>query len=266
MHKNYLKNITLQRHLLNPVTLLFIQHDENIRAQRVTHAHAFWQAEYIVSGSVEIKSGKNKLKLENDDCILIPPGCPHCFIYDNKPQSSWSIKFCADIAIQPENILVLKKSDHSMNIRHLLLAELNKHSFSGESFLVIESLTGLLVELELQTRQAASAELTVIDRVKMFIDNKAGKRVTVNEVACFAGCSRNHISSVFHKEAGMKLKDFIDRQRVETARKMLQYSNLKVIEIAAIMGFSDVFSFSRFFFSNSGEYPSQFRQQKQFAK
>jgi len=39
MHKNYLKNITLQRHLLNPVTLLFIQHDENIRAQRVTHAH-----------------------------------------------------------------------------------------------------------------------------------------------------------------------------------------------------------------------------------
>ena len=265
MHKNYLKNITLQRRLLNPVTLLFIQHDENIRARRVTHAHAFWQLEYIISGSVEIKSGKNKLKAGADDCILIPPGCPHCFIYDDKPQSSWSIKFHTEVAIQPETILVLKKSDHSLNIQHLLLAELNKHSFSGESFLVIESLTGLLAELELP-RQAASAELTVIDHVKMFIDNKAGKRITVNEVANFAGCSRNHISSLFHKKTGVKLKTFIDAQRVETARKMLQYSNLKIAEIAGIMEFSDVFSFSRFFFSNSGEYPSKFRERKQFAK
>jgi len=260
MHKNYLKNIVLQRHFLNPVTLLFIQHDENICVPRVTHAHAFWQLEYIISGSVEIKSGRNKLKAGTDDCILVPPGCPHCFTYGNKPQSSWSIKFCTEIAIQPGNILVLKKSDHSLNIRHLLLAELNRYSFTGESFLVIESLTGLLAELELQTRQAASTELTVIDRVKMFIDNKAGRRITVNEVAGFAGCSRNHISSLFHKGTGMKLKDFIDRQRIETASKMLQYSNLKIAEIAEIMEFSDVFSFSRFFFTNSGIYPTKFRQ------
>ncbi len=266
MHKNYLKNITLQRYLLNPVTLLFIQHDENIRARRVTHAHAFWQLEYIVSGSVEIKSDKNKQKAGTDDCILIPPGCPHCFIYNNKPQSSWSIKFHTAIEIQPENILVLKRSDHSISIRHLLLAELNKHSFSGESFLVIESLTGLLTELELQTRQAASAELAIIDRVKMFVDNKAGRRITVNEVAGLAGCSRNHISSLFHKETGIKLKTFIDEQRVETARKMLQYSNLKIAGIAAIMEFPDIFSFSRFFFRNSGMYPNKFRQQKQFQK
>lgn len=266
MHKNYLKNITLQRNLSNPVSLLFIQHDENIRARRVTHAHAFWQLECIVSGSVEIKTGVNKLKAGAEDCILIPPGCPHCFIYDDKPQSSWSIKFHTEVAIQPETILVLKKSDHSMNVRQLLLAELNKHSFSGESFLVIENLTGLLAELELHTRQAAEAELNIIDHVKMFIDNKAGKRITVNEIAGFAGCSRNHISSLFHKETGVKLKTFIDEQRVETARKMLQYSNLKIAEIAAIMEFSDLFSFSRFFFSNSGEYPSKFREQKQFAK
>jgi len=262
MHKNYLKSIALQRHFLNPVTLLFIQHDENIRAKRATHAHAFWQFEYIISGTVEIKYGKNKLKAGIDDCILIPPGCPHCFIYDDKLQSSWSIKFCTDIAVQPKNVLVLKRSDHSMNIRHLLLAELDKQSFTGESFLVIESLTGLLAELELQNMQIKSTELTVIDRVKTFIDNRAGRRITVNEVASFAGCSRNHISSVFHEKTGIKLKTFIDRQRVETARKMLQYSNLKIAEIAEIMEFSDVFSFSRFFFTNSGIYPNKFRQQK----
>ena len=56
------------------------------------------------------------------------------------------------------------------------------------------------------------------------------------------------------------------KQRIETARKMLQYSNLKIAEIAGIMEFSDVFSFSRFFFRNSGEYPSKFREQKQFKK
>lgn len=260
MHNNYLKNITLQRHLLNPVTLLFIQYDENISARKVTHAHAFWQLECIASGSVEIKSGKKKQKAGRGDCILIPPGCPHCFIYD-KTQSAWSIKFCADIAIQPENIIVLKKSDHSVNIRQLLLAELNKHAFTGESFMVIENLIGLLVELEFQSMQSRSAESTIIDRVKTFIDNTEGKRITVNEIANFAECSRNHISNVFHKETGIKLKSFIDRQRVETARKMLQYSNLKVVEISRIMGFSDVFSFSRFFFRNSGVYPNKFRQQ-----
>lgn len=266
MHKNYLKNISLPRHLLNPVSLLFIQHDEDIRARRVTHAHAFWQLEYIVSGTVEIKSGRNKFKAGTDDCVLIPPGCPHCFIYDNNSQSSWSIKFCTEIATPPEKILVLKKYEHSLNIRRLLLAELSKHSFSGESFMVIESLTGLLAELELQTRQSGSTELTIIDQVRMFVNNKAGKRVTVNDAAVFAGTSRNHLSSLFHKTTGMKLKAFIDQQRIETACKMLHYSNLKVVEIAAIMEFPDVFSFSRFFFRNSGLYPNKYRQQRLLTK
>ena len=266
MHKNYSINIPLQRHLLKPVTLLFIQQDENQRVKRVTHAHPFWQLEYIIAGTIEIKSGKNKLTLGPNDCILIPPGCPHCPIYDDNPQASWSIKFYAEMEIQPKNILILEKSDHSISIRYLLLAELNKHSFAGESFLVIESLTGLLTELALQTRQTASENLTIIDQVKMFIDNKAGKRITVNEVAGFVGCSLNNISSAFHKGTGIKLKTFIDRQRLETARKMLQYSNLKIAEIAEIMEFTNVFSFSRFFFTNSGEYPGKFRQQKQFPK
>jgi two-component system response regulator YesN len=96
----------------------------------------------------------------------------------------------------------------------------------------------------------------------MFIDNKAGRSMTINELAAFFGYSRNSLSNVFHRETGIKLKTFIDQQRVETAKKMLQYSNLKIVEIAKIMEFSDLFSFSRFFFRNSGEYPSKFRRQK----
>ena len=60
MHKNYSINIPLQRHLLKPVTLLFIQQDENQRVKRVTHAHPFWQLEYIIADTIEIKSGKSK--------------------------------------------------------------------------------------------------------------------------------------------------------------------------------------------------------------
>lgn len=264
MHRDYLKNTILSRHLREPVTLLFIQYDENISTKRVTHAHAYWQFEYIVSGLARLRSGKNKLEVRPDDIVLIPPGNPHRFIFGDKAQVSWSVKFNTNTALQLKNIVILKRSEHSMDIRHLLLAELNKYSFTRESFLVIESLLSLLMELELHNCREVSVEPTTADRIKMFINNQEGKRLTVNEVADFAGYSRNYVSSLFHRETGIKLKTYIDRYRAETAAKMLQYSNLKIIEIAEIMDFPDVFSFSKFFFQNTGIYPGEFRQQKQF--
>jgi AraC-like DNA-binding protein len=102
----------------------------------------------------------------------------------------------------------------------------------------------------------------LIAQTKALIDSSEGRPLTINELADELKYSRNSISKKFHTETGIKLKSFIDSRRVETARKMLLYSDQKIINIAEIMGFADVYSFSRFFNRLQGCSPRQYRIQR----
>lgn len=262
MHKNYTFSTPSKDYLNKCPELLFVQYDENIQGKtRTTHAHDFWQLEMVVSGWLELKSPKEKLKALTNDCILIPPGIPHRIIYGDWNQSSWSIKFKLETQKILNEIIILKRSDASIETRNNILKNFNGLNTGCNSYISLQYLLGLLIELEFQ-QETLSSGSTLVAQVKTLIDYYDGRPVTINELADELKCSRNHISKKFHTETGIPLKSFIDSRRVETARKMLLYSDQKIINIAEIMGFADVYSFSRFFSRLQGCSPRQYRNQE----
>ena len=263
MHKNYTFVTPSEYYVNKRPELLYIQYDEDLQDKnRKIHAHDFWQLEFLLSGYMEIKSQNIKLELANNDCVLIAPGIPHRIIYGKWNQSVWSIKFKMDMKKKPDKIIFLERSATSLNARNNILQTLNSLNTRYDSHIVLQYLLGMLLELEFQKNDIESGS-TFISKMAMFIDSHEGRPVSVNELADQLKCSRNTVSKNFHNETGTTLKSFIDSRRIEIAHKMLLYSNQKIIDIASIMGFADVYSFSRFFRRLQGCSPRQYRTQNE---
>lgn len=99
----------------------------------------------------------------------------------------------------------------------------------------------------------------MVDAVMAAVEEDPGRAVTVARLAREAGYSADHFARVFTKVAGLSPQAFLLRTRMERARRLLAESDLRVSEIADVLGFRDVFYFSRLFSEKNGVSPRAFR-------
>lgn len=69
-----------------------------------------------------------------------------------------------------------------------------------------------------------------------------------------------YMSSVFKKETGMNFKEYLQKYRVNTAKKMLLYTDKKVSEICSCVGYSDYKYFCDIFKRYTKFTPAQYRK------
>lgn len=82
------------------------------------------------------------------------------------------------------------------------------------------------------------------------------KRITVEEIAKRLKINRSHLSRLFKKEVGISLSEYIHKQKIETAKGMLQ--QISNSEIAAALGFSSQSHFIQVFKKYTGKTPLQY--------
>jgi len=83
---------------------------------------------------------------------------------------------------------------------------------------------------------------------------------TVAELADLCGVSDRHLLRLFRERAGMSLIEFIRQARLEKAMELLSSSNLRLKEIAFLLGFQSHASFTTAFGRESGMSPAEFRR------
>lgn len=93
-----------------------------------------------------------------------------------------------------------------------------------------------------------------------YIDRHLDSKVTLKELAASAGMSPNYLCTLFKKETGINLFDYITKSRIERAKQMLLDSNQKTYEIAEQVGFSDESYFIRVFKRVAGITPNEYRK------
>jgi two-component system, response regulator YesN len=67
------------------------------------------------------------------------------------------------------------------------------------------------------------------------------------DIAEKVNLSPDYLSKLFHKEVGCTISDFIQQQKLETALYFLEYSDLKVTEISAILEYCNPGHFTNTF-------------------
>ena len=71
----------------------------------------------------------------------------------------------------------------------------------------------------------------------------------------------SYLSTLFHKEVGCTLTEYINRQRIERSIHLLQLTAKSVQEISSDCGFQDVKYFIKLFKKHTGFTPNRYRAQ-----
>ena len=97
----------------------------------------------------------------------------------------------------------------------------------------------------------------ISDVVVRYVHHNYFRKLTLKEMANIMGLSEDYIGKVFKKETGEKFTYFVNKVRLERAKELLLHSDLSITNIAEIVGFSDVYYFSKVMKQYEGVSPSQ---------
>lgn len=99
-----------------------------------------------------------------------------------------------------------------------------------------------------------------IAKTAKYIRNCFRENLTLVKISAEVGLSRNYLCSLFKKEMGIGIPEYLLKCRIAAARELLRNSNKKVYEIGIEVGFSDESYFSRSFKRVTGLRPNEFRK------
>lgn len=91
-----------------------------------------------------------------------------------------------------------------------------------------------------------------------YIAENLGERVTPDDLARAIGLSRFHFSRMFLRSTGESPMRYVQRCRVEHAKRLIRQGELLMTEIAVSVGFYDQSHFSRWFRKLVGMTPRKF--------
>ena len=97
-------------------------------------------------------------------------------------------------------------------------------------------------------------------RVMDYIEHHLDERLTLRELAGFAGLSVFHFLRCFKQCVGIPPHAYVRERRIERAKQLLARGEATIAEVAFRCGFSDQSSFARTFHRIAGVTPREFRR------
>lgn len=100
-----------------------------------------------------------------------------------------------------------------------------------------------------------------IDKSKDYIQENLTENLTLEELARVANMSKTYYTTIFKKETGISLWEYIVSKRVEMAKAIIKKDDATMLEIATKCGFNNTANFNRAFKKHAGKTPSQYRKE-----
>lgn len=112
--------------------------------------------------------------------------------------------------------------------------------------------------------QRQKSSLDICDRALSYIEaHYADTELSLVSVSAEIGVSPNYLSSLIKKRTGRSFVDFLTQKRMDTAKRLLLTTSMRVREIAEACGYSDQHYFSYSFKKYEGSSPNLLRQQSE---
>lgn len=108
--------------------------------------------------------------------------------------------------------------------------------------------------------EEANAEPEVVVNAKRFVNAHLEEKISLESVASHVGVSLYYFCKVFKQSAGMTLTEYVNRRRVECAKRRLLNPQSRVTEVAFDVGFQSISQFNRSFLKYVGESPTRYRE------
>ncbi|MFL1995638.1 AraC family transcriptional regulator [Lysinibacillus irui] len=93
------------------------------------------------------------------------------------------------------------------------------------------------------------------------IENQLYGEITLDQLSAICHLSPNYLSSLFKKEVGISLSEYIQQQKIEEAKKLLTFTNYPILDIGSLLNFTDQSYFIKVFKKFTDITPKQYRNE-----
>ena len=126
-------------------------------------------------------------------------------------------------------------------------------------FSLDETVAHISQALERKHKLSGEAQ-RLVRKAMAYIHEHYAKSISRHEIAQFVSIAEDHLTFCFRQELGTTPIEYLQRYRVNQAKRLLKESERSITEIALEVGFSDSSYFSRIFRRITGMSPETFRR------
>ena len=188
--------------------------------------------------------------------------------------------------IKPENALEIRLTDNLRNTKNYMIilnTLLRKAAEQGKVHPYHIDLVSSDLALKIEAMQASSecedllkymvkkycrlvnkhsqkSYSLLIQKVTTQIESDLSSDLSLNNLASIFGVNPSYLSSLFKKETGVTLTEYVNEKRVERAKELLLSTNLQIQNISQRCGILDVNYFTKTFKKHTGLTPKKYRE------
>jgi len=106
------------------------------------------------------------------------------------------------------------------------------------------------------------SEPAAIAKARKYIHENLDQPLPLGQVARQAGLSESHFCRIFKDSAGLTLTDYVNRCRIDWAKRELLKPEARISEIAFLVGYQSLSQFNRSFVRIVGSSPTLYRRER----
>ena len=230
---------------------------------------------YCVDGEGKVEIEKQQFQLKQNQYIIIPKNVAHN--YNSSTTRPWTIYWLhfagekASLFINPtvRRYEIGSEMQDRFTDRIFLFDEIYQNLTTGCSYENLEyantclwhMLGSLKYFLQFKSNKQYNNDGS-INKCIEYMKKNINKQMTVGELARYSGFSESHFSLLFKKKTGQSPLNFATYLKIQKACHLIEFSDMKIRDIAAELGYEDAFYFSRVFSKVMGMSPAKFKKMR----
>ena len=230
--------------------------------RKLAHSHDYWELVRYTTGHGKVEIGAETYDFTEGDVFIIPPLTEHTD-YSETGFQNYHCEF-ADPDFPFSSLLIFRDSetDDFLNLLVLLFNEYQRKRNNDRELL--NSMYAVLLQYILLYSEQSGRHHPYVDyAVRQIVENYADPYYDFSVTSPHIPFHPDYFRRVFLEDMGCTPAQYLTRQRVRNARKLLtlrKQSRQSIREIAWLSGFRDNLYFSRVFREQVGMSPTEYVQ------
>ena len=240
------------------------------------HSHDFFHLAYVCSGHLIFHADGVDYPLSDGSAILLPPGVVHAIPEDTHNLcTQYEVMFSIldpelQFLLNTKKVLVLHGASHLENLFSYIRTHYNSVdslcASCVDSFLCT-ILFSLLAgktnsEFEFARYVDSSGYSTLVQSIICHVEEASSEKYDLSSLALSLGFNKNYLCTVFRRETGITISEYINYHRIRKMLITLQYNGYNkeapIHDLADKFGYANASYFNRVFKKYTGMTPTEF--------
>lgn len=243
---------------MHHLSLFYINHNRRGIAPAIAEAPIyFYDLTVVLEGRLDYLINGKPITLSAGDAVLIGKGSLRKRAASAERVDYISFNFHTQAPPQLPQVM----RGAVQNETKLMIAacdEITKRYPLGHEAAVSHLVSALLLSFENNLQEARISPLTA--KIVQYLSANLSKKITLSDIGKITFFSPVYCDTVFKRDMGTSIIDYLLGERVAEAKKLLIEGSLSLSEVAQMTGFEDSNYFARVFKKRTGYTPTAYKK------